>query len=125
MKSKRMWAGLAAAAIAGFSVSELVALADLSISPAMEAVATGFTGAAIGAFVARRGFVVPALGLWLLSWAVCVCILYWIAEPTGQGSIPGILEYNRLVIFLSALAVLAGVFSGRAVAQRLGASATT
>ena len=75
MKSKRMWAGLAAAAIAGFSVSELVALADLSISPAMEAVATGFTGAAIGAFVARRGFVVPALGLWLLSWAVCVCIL--------------------------------------------------
>jgi len=119
MKPKRIWAGLAIAVIAGFAITEAIALANVAISPAKEAVATGFVTTVLGAFVARRGFVAPALGLWLLSWAVCVCILYWIVEPTGQASILRILQYNYQSISLSGLAMLVGTFVGRAIAQRV------
>lgn len=117
MNSKRIWAGLAIAAFAGFLITEAFALTNLWISPVIQSVAAGFISTALGAFVARRGFVAPALGLWLLGWVICVSALYWIVEPTGQASILRILQYNRLSISLSALAVLAGTFLGHAMAQ--------
>ncbi len=118
MNSKRIWLGLGIAAAFGLVGGELIALADLAVGPVTQSVALGFPGAVLGAFVARRGFVLPAIGLWLLSWSADIYFLYRVAEPVGQASILGILQYNLLTIILSLLAVVAGAWFGQALAQR-------
>ena len=98
---------------------ELIALANLAVGPVTQSAALGFLGVALGALVARRGFVLPAIGLWLLGWSANIYFLYRIAEPVGQASVLGILQYNPFAISLSLLAVVAGALFGQALAQRL------
>lgn len=118
MNSKRTWIGLGITATFGLGAGELVALANLAVGPVTQSVVLGFLGTALGAFVARRGFVLPAIGLWLLDWSANIYFLYRIAEPVGQASVIGILQYNLFALSLSLLAVVAGALFGQALARR-------
>lgn len=118
MNTQRILLGLAAAVVSELVAGQLLSLTNLSAGPVVQTVALTFLGAAVGAFVARRGFVLPALGLWLVEWLVVVYLLYRVAQPSGQASIRAIVQLNLLSIVLCALAVVGGVWLGQAVARR-------
>src|SRR6185312_4887981 len=84
MDTKRILLGLAAAAAFGLVAGELISLANFTSNPVLQSVALGFLATTIGALIARRGFVFPALGLWFVGWLLVGCLLYFIAAPTGQ-----------------------------------------
>ena len=118
MNTKKILLGLATTVAFGLVAGQLLSLGNVALSPVIQSVGFGFVGTALGAFVARRGFLLPALGLWLLGWLGSIYMLYLIAEPTGQASIPAIVQYNLLGGFLSALAVSAGALFGQYLARR-------
>jgi hypothetical protein len=123
MNMKRILLGLAAAAVFGLVAGELISLANVTVNPVLQSIVLGFLATAIGAFIARRGFVLPALGLWLVEWLLVVYLLYFIAAPTGQASFLAIAQINVLSIVLSALAVAIGALVGQALAKRAQHSA--
>jgi hypothetical protein len=123
MNMKRILLGLAAAAVFGLVAGELISLANVTVDPVLQSIVLGFLATAIGAFIARRGFVLPALGLWLVEWLLVVYLLYFIAAPTGQASFLAIAQINVLSIVLSALAVAIGALVGQALAKRAQHSA--
>ena len=118
MTPKKIWLGLAISVAFGLVAGEILSLGNVSLSPVIQSVALGFVATALGAFVARRGFLLPALGLWLLGWLGSIYMLYLIAAPTGQASVPAILQYNLLSILFSAVAVSAGALFGQFLARR-------
>ena len=118
MDTKRILLGLAAAAAFGLVAGELISLANFTFNPLLQSVVLGFLATTIGAFIARRGFVLPALGLWFVCWLLVVYLLYFIAAPTGQASFLAIVQINLLGIVLSALAVAIGALVGQALARR-------
>ena len=123
MNTKRILLGLAAAAVFGLVAGELISLANFTVNPALQSAVLGFLATAIGAFIARRGFVLPALGLWLVEWLLVVYLLYFIAAPTGQASFLAIAQVNLRSILLSALAVAIGALVGQALAKSARRSA--
>ena len=123
MNTKRILLGLAAAAVFGLVAGELISLANFTVNPALQSAVLGFLATAIGAFIARRGFVLPALGLWLVEWLLVVYLLYFIAAPTGQASFLAIAQVNLRSIVLSALAVAIGALVGQALAKSARRSA--
>jgi hypothetical protein len=123
MNMKRILLGLAAAAVFGLVAGELISLANVTVNPVLQSIVLGFLATAIGAFIARRGFVLPALGLWLVEWLLVAYLLYFIAAPTGQASFLAIAQINLLSIVLSALAVAIGALVGQALAKRAQHSA--
>jgi putative Mn2+ efflux pump MntP len=123
MNTKRILLGLAAAAVFGLVAGELISLANVTVNPVLQSIVLGFLATAIGAFIARRGFVLPALGLWLVEWLLVVYLLYFIAAPTGQASFLAIAQINLLSIVLSALAVAIGALVGQALGKRAQYSA--
>lgn len=76
-----------------------------------------FLGAVAGAWLARRPFVVPALVVWALLWAVVTWLLHSIAAPAGNGSVMAILAYNWLAIVLSGVGAVAGALTGQVMAR--------
>lgn len=123
MDTKRILLGLAAAAVFGLIAGELISLANFNLSPVMRSVVLSFLAATIGAFIARRGFVLPALGLWFVGWLLVVCLVYFIAAPTGQASLLAIVQINLLSMVFSALAATVGALAGQAIAARTRHSA--
>lgn len=123
MNTKRILLGLAASAVFGLVVGELISLANFTVHPVLQSVVPGFLATAIGAFVARRGFVLPALGLWFVEWLLVVYLVYFISAPTGQASLLAIAQTNLLSIVLSALAVAIGALLGQSLARRAQRSA--
>ena len=123
MNTKRILLGLAAAAVFGLVAEELISLASFTFNPLLRSVVLGFLATTIGAFIARRGFVLPALGLWFVDWLLVVYLLYFIAVPTGQASFLATAQINLLSIVLSALAVAIGALVGQALAKRAQRSA--
>ena len=123
MDTKRILSGLAAAAVFGLVAGELISLANFTFNPLLQSIVLGFLATTIGSFIARRGFVFPALGLWFVGWLLVVCLLYFIAAPAGQASFLAIAQINLLGIVLSAPAVVIGVFVGQALAKRAQRSA--
>ena len=123
MDTKRILLGLAAAAAFGLVAGELISLANFTFNPLLQSVVLGFLATTIGAFMARRGFVLPALGLWFVCWLLVVYLLYFIAAPTDQASFLAIAQTNLLSIVLSALAVAIGALVGQALAKRMRRSA--
>lgn len=123
MNATRILLGLAAAAAFGLAAGQLAPLTDMTGSATMQSVFLCFAGTAIGGFIARRGFVLPALGLWLVEWIVVAWFLLRIAAPTGQASLPAILQLNLPAIVLSAIAVVLGALNGQALARYMQPSA--
>ena len=119
MNTRRIVLGIAVAVVFGLVTGALMSLANLSVGPVVQSVAVGFLGTAVGAFIARRSFVFPALGLWFVEWLVVAHFVYRVAEPTGQASVLAMAQLNLPSILLSALAVVLGALLGQALARRL------
>ncbi|MGN6656881.1 MAG: hypothetical protein ACTHJ9_16255 [Rhodanobacter sp.] len=118
MNMKRILLGLAATVAFGLVAGELISLAGFVVNPVLKSIALSFLATTIGAYIARRRFVLPALSLWLVVWLLVVYIVYSIAEPTGQASFLAITQINLLSIVLSAIAVAIGALVGQALARR-------
>lgn len=118
MDTKKILLGLAAAVAFGVVAGALISMAKLSVDPVVQSVFLSFLGTAIGAYIARRRFVLPALGLWFVEWLIIVYVLYFIAAPTGRASFFAITQVNLLSIVLSALAVTIGALLGQTLAKR-------
>ncbi|WEN15451.1 hypothetical protein PY254_01885 [Rhodanobacter sp. AS-Z3] len=123
MNTQRILRGLAAAVACGLLIGGLASLAKVTVNPVLPSVVIGFVATAIGAFIARRGFVLPALGLWFAEWLLVVYVVYFIAAPTGQASLLAIIQRNLLSIALSALAVAIGALVGQSLSRRAQRSA--
>lgn len=80
-----------------------------------------FLGALAGAWLARAPFVVPALVVWALLWAVVTWVLHAIGAPAGPGSVVAILQYNWLAIVLSGAGAVAGALCGQVLLRNRAA----
>lgn len=118
MSTKRIFPGLAAAAAVDLAAAALVSMTSLAAGSVVQAVAIGFLGAAVGGYIARRRFVLPALALSLLEWLAALYLVYRIAEPTGQASVVSIVQLNLPAVLLSSVAVVLGVWFGQSLATR-------
>ena len=98
--------------------NEVITFLELPISPTTQSVVVSLLGTGLGAFIAKRNFLLPAFAVWFLCWSLALYLLYLVAEPTGQASITGIARYNAIAIGLSAIATLIGVLVGQRLAQR-------
>lgn len=76
-----------------------------------------FLGALAGAWIARGGFVLPALLVWALFWGVIAWLLHRIGAPAGGPAVGEILQYNLWAIAGSGLATLAGALAGQVLAR--------
>ncbi|HEU4773704.1 MAG TPA: hypothetical protein VFS82_04195 [Lysobacter sp.] len=115
-RSRLVTAVLAMTAIA---LASGLLLPDLGRSAAWsvgESVLVFFLAAAAGAWLARDRFIVPALVVWAVFWAVVAWMLHLIAAPVAQSSVGAILQYNWLAIVLSGAATVAGALCGRVLA---------
>jgi hypothetical protein len=72
-----------------------------------------FFAAGLGAIVARRTFVVPALALAVVGWVVTINILHQIALVAGPSSYMKIATDNWLGLILLVIAATAGAIAGR------------
>ena len=77
---------------------------------------TALLAAFAGGTVARRGFLLPALGLWLLSLAVITYTLYRISSPATANAMSSIIHYNWASFLLSGIATGIGVLLGQSLA---------
>ena len=116
--NKKIAIGMIIAILVWTIGNELIGLLDLPIPPIAQSFVVSLSGGGLGAYVAKRNFLVPALAAWVLCWGIAIYMLYLIAAPTGQASFSGIIGYNWSVIALSAFATLIGVLGGQVIAQR-------
>ena len=68
-----------------------------------------FLGALAGAWLARGGFVVPALVVWAVFWASVV----WLPSPAGTA----LLQSNWVAVRLSGTAAVAGALCGQVLSR--------
>lgn len=90
----------------------------VQLTVALQAAISAFIGAFAGGWVARRGFVLPAVLLWLAFWSVGVYLLYRIAAPAGQSSVLGIIQFNLVAMILSGAATALGAVLGQSTSGR-------
>ena len=129
MTKTKILLGLGVMAIIQIGANELMsALAASQVLHATaQSIVIAFTGALAGGWVARRGFLLPALMLLVVIWAAMTYILYSIAAPTGQASVLSILQYNWVAIVVSGVATGLGAVVGQKLAgipSRKNAAAT-
>lgn len=121
MLNKKLWLGLAtlvAVQIVMSNLADSIGADDLSYIT-LRSVLIAFIAAFAGGTVARRGFVLPALGVWLAIWAATTYVLYQIAEPFGQDPFASILQHNWVAFLLSGAATTVGAFLGQVLVVRL------
>lgn len=118
MNTERILLGLAAAVACDLVAGELLSGASSAVHPVLQSVALSFLATAIGALIARRRFVLPALGLLFVECLLVVYILFAMAAPTGQARVLAIAGTNLLSLVLSALSVVMGALVGQALARR-------
>jgi hypothetical protein len=92
---------------------DLSNLEDYSFWLAVENAITYFFAAGLGAIVARKSFVIPALALAVVIWALTIDILFRIAAPTGPVTRLEIASENWLGFFLLVVAAISGAMFGR------------
>ena len=114
---KRIALGLIAMALIWLVGNELTTFFQFQTSPAIQGVLISLLGAGLGGFIARRGFLFPALALWLLIQALVIYVLYMIAEPTGQASLAKILSYNWISFISSAVVTTIGAILGERISK--------
>ena len=118
MNAKMIALGLVATILFWAIASYLISLLPPSIPTAAQAFLVTLLGAALGAYIAKRNFALPAFALLGLYWAYIIYVLYSIAEPTGRASVLGIISNNTSSITLQAFATLIGVIGGQLLGQR-------
>ena len=125
MNIKRIFAGIVVMVAAAWALSfasELLNLDRLLADP----ISGGLTlliSALLGGFVARSGFLVPALLVWLVSWASTIYFLYRIGEPTNAApSVIDLLSLNSVALATSLIGASAGALLGQHLSRRLTTS---
>jgi hypothetical protein len=116
--NKKIAVGMVTVALFWLIGNELIGLLELPIPPGPQSFVISLTGSGIGAYIAKRNFIIPAFAVWFLCWCFAIYMLYLIAEPTGQASISSIIEYNILALAISAIASFIGALGGQVLAQR-------
>jgi len=110
---KRIVLGLLTMIAASWAISEAWPPSGLP-SSGMElarSAANAFFSAFLGALVARRGFVIPALALMLIVYGIIFTSLYDIAYP--QATYASILQQNAVTFAVSLLATAFGAWLGQ------------
>ena len=128
MSHKKLWLGLAAMIVVQIILSNLfiAVSADQLGFATLQQVLAALLAAFAGGTVARKGFVLPALGVWLIVWVAITYILYRIAEPTIQDTLASIFQHNWVAFLLSGVATGIGALLGQAfVAGRASHAAAT
>ncbi|MGY0635264.1 hypothetical protein [Luteimonas sp. A478] len=122
MNSRRIFAGIVVMLAAAWALSfarELLNLEHLLADPVSGGL-TLFISALLGGFVARSGFWVPALLLWLVIWASTIYFLHRIGAPTSAApSVTDILSFNAVALATSLIGVSAGTLLGQHLSRRL------
>ena len=77
-----------------------------------------FLAAAVGAFVARGAFVLPAVLFVVTLWAIVVYIAYLIALPAGPASLLDIAFSNAAALFTYIVAAVLGAIVGEGIHGR-------
>ncbi|MFC0682876.1 hypothetical protein ACFFGH_34015 [Lysobacter korlensis] len=93
-------------------------LLELGVHHSLLTAAIALLGAGLGGYLARSRFLVPALVMHALLWAVAFYFVYQIAQLTGHGSLLALLQQNAPGFFLSLLGVSCGALIGQALARR-------
>ena len=101
---KRIVFGLIAAILAQILFSYLFSL--LPVNALIQLTSVSFLGAAIGSYVAKRDFLLPAITLWFISWFFTLYILLRVSN--GQTNTYALLAFNWLAIIVSLLAAILG-----------------
>ena len=103
-----------------------IGVATLVQSSALQSAIISFIAVAVGAFVARCRFLLPAIFLWLATWLVVIYTLT--AISAGQSSYWEIARFNWLAISASLLSTIIGAKLGEflgAKSGRAGSAAAT
>ena len=98
-------------------VSELVGLGRYINDPPRGALGW-LVAAFLGGLFARSHFIPVAVGVWAVVWGVILFTLYRIAEPTGQASVPALLQFNAAALALSLGASILGSALGQLASRR-------
>ena len=118
MNLKRIALGIATTVFLWVIASNLIPLLNFPIPAAVQSFLMTLISVGVGAFIARRGFLIPAFALLALYWACAIYLLYLVAAPTGQASFLGILLTNASALTLQAFATMIGVVGGQLLGQR-------
>ncbi len=115
MSRKRLLFGLAVMLLVQLVVSNFSTSIFAAAIPdmAMQSALTFFLAAFAGGVVARCGFVLPALGVWLVLWVAIVFTLYQIAAPLVQAPWPSIFQHNWVAFVLSGVATGVAAYLGQ------------
>lgn len=122
MSVKRIVAGLVAMVVTACALSFAGELLGIDRFLAVGGGLSFLTSALVGGFVARSGFVLPALLVWSAVWGAVIYTLYRIAEPTGTASIAGILSYNAMDLAISLIGTWCGAVLGQHASRYFAAS---
>ena len=120
MSSTRLWLGiviLIATAFLFYNVANAF-LADSVEQIGLRSVVIALLSAFAGGIVARNGFVLPAIALWLALWTVTVYFLYAIAAPVDPNPLPGIARHNWAAFLGSGVAAIVGAQLGQALVKK-------
>jgi len=93
--------------------SDLSNFEDFRFWLAVKSAISYFFAAGLGAIVARKSFVVPALALAIVGWAATIDILYRIAVVVGPTSYLEIAASNWVGFVLLVIAAIMGAIFGR------------
>ena len=120
MSSKRLLLGVAALIITQILLNNLASslLAQSMEQIALRSVVVALLSALVGGFVARKGIILPAIGVWLTLWAVTVYFLYAIAAPVDPNPLPMIARHNWVAFLGSGVTTLIGAMLGQALATQ-------
>lgn len=125
MNIKRIFAGIVVMVATAWALSfasELLNFDRLLADP----VSGGLTlliSALLGGFVARSGFLLPALLLWFVVWAPTIYILYRIGQPTSAApSVIDVLSFNAVALATSLIGASGGALLGQHLSRRFTAS---
>ena len=118
MNTKLIALGVVAVVATWLIGHQIFGLLNLPLSPTAIAVLSAAIGGGLGAYIAKRNFMLPALVALALCWSAAVFVLYQIAAPVGQASVRELLIFNAISISLSVVALVAGVLAGSALANR-------
>ena len=112
--NKRIIFGLLAAIAIQTTLGYFFSLSLLSTT--IQSALACFIGAAMGTYVARRNFILPAILLWSLTWFLMFYILHRISG--NETNIFGLVQYNWIAMLVSLLAALLGCIAVNALNSR-------
>lgn len=114
MSMSRTLLGLGVMLAVNMTIGKL--LGAMGVEGLVQYVTAFFFAALAGGWIARKHFLLAAIGYWAVVWCVVVYTLYSVALPAGETSLRGIIGFNVLPIAYTCGAVFAGSGFGQMLA---------